>query len=281
MSDHHETTGDRPDRDDTFRRQIRDAYAAAAAVWQAGASVVYGQLAAALVREGVAAQWPGLDCGPVLDLCAGTGAVSAAFDLSATQVIAADLAVEMLRVNVERRPPAVVCQATALAFRSRCFAAVLVAFGLNHATDPVALLVEAGRVTAPGGTIGASTFADGWNHPAKAAVDDVLVRYGFEPPSWHVRLKHEVEPTTSTRSALVTLAGRAGLRYPTVRFMPVSLSLTALEVVGWRFSMASHAAFVSSLPVSERAEATEAAVAEVDRRWEPVVAPMHVLRAQA
>ena len=249
-------------------------------MWQAGASVVYRTLAEAMVREGIAAKWPGLERGPILDLCSGTGVVSAAFEGSAVELVAADLAVEMLMVEVGRRPPAVVCDATALAFRSGCFAAVLVAFGLNHATDPVAFLAEAGRVTARGGTIGASTFADGWNHPAKAAVDGVLARFGFEPPPWHVRLKHEVEPATSTEPALVALAHRAGLRHPAVASIAVTLPLTALEVIGWRFSMASHATFVSSLPASVRAQAADAALAEVNRRWEPVVAPMLVLTAQ-
>ena len=269
------------DRDDTFRRSVRDSYAAAASVWQAGASVVYRKLAEAMVREGLAAKWPGLDRGPILDLCAGTGVVSAAFEGSAVELVAADLAVEMLMVEVGRRPPAVVCDATALAFRSGCFAAVLVAFGLNHATDPVAFLAEAGRVTARGGTIGASTFAEGWNHPAKAAVDEVLARFGFTPPPWHVRLKDEVEPATSTEPVLLALAGRAGLRHPAVASIAVTLPLTTLEVVGWRFSMASHAAFVSSLPVTQRAEAVDAAMAAVNRRWEPFVAPMLVLTAQA
>lgn len=266
---------------DAFHRQVKDSYAAAATAWRAGAGVVYRQLAVAMVRKGLDARWPGLERGPILDLCAGTGAVSAAFDRSSTQLVAADMVHGMLAIDADRRPPAVVCDATALAFRSRCFTAVLVAFGLNHATDPVAFLMEAGRVTVRGGTIGASTFADGWNHPFKAGIDDVLAGFGFEPPSWHIRLKHEVEPTTSTKSALVALADRAGLRDSAVVSMAVTLSLTALEVVGWRFSMASHADFVASLPDSVREEATAAAVGEVNRRWEPVVAPMLVLTAQA
>lgn len=261
---------------DDFRRQLGSAYGAAAESWAAGAAVVYSQLAGALVD-----QVPVIDRGPLLDLCAGTGAASVALARRGHTVVAVDLAPEMLAVDRDRRPPAVAADAYALPFRSRSFAAVVVAFGLNHATDPAAFLAEAGRVAQRGCIVATSTFAAGWTHPAKPAVDDTLALFGFRSPEWHLQLKCNVEPATAGPAALEATAARAGLRDAQVATIDVAVAATVEEVVGWRCSMASHVGFLAALPAEARRRATEAAVVEVRRRWEPLVISMLVLTARA
>lgn len=265
--------------DVTFRRELGSAYATAARAWASGAAVVYNALAGALVDE-IVGELPAADA-PVLDLCAGTGAASAALVRRGLPVVAADLSWEMLQVDRTARPPAVAADASALPFSAAAFAAVVIAFGLNHATDPVRFLAEARRSTRRGGCIASSTFLRGWTHPAKAVVDEALAGFGFQPPTWHRRLKDDVEPATATAGALAGVASRAALVGPRVRVVEVAIDASVEEVVGWRCSMASHAGFVESLPAEARAAATELAVAEVRRQWQPLVVPMLVMTAHA
>jgi SAM-dependent methyltransferase len=266
--------------DDAFRRRLGTAYGAAAHTWATGAAVVYDALAEALVDE-LAGELAACDEQPVLDLCAGTGAASAAMVRRGWAVVAADLSLEMLRVDRARRPPAVAADAGSLPFRAGGFAAVVIAFGVNHATDPVAFLAAAQRATRPGGTVATSTFMGGWAHPAKAAVDDVLASFGYASPEWHRRLKDDVEPATASPTALARVAEQAGLGSVHVRVVEVALDISAEAVVGWRCAMASHAGFVESLPPVSQRRATELAVAEVRRRWQPLVVPILVMSARA
>lgn len=261
---------------DDFRRQVGAAYRAAAQSWAAGAAIVYNQLAEALVAE-----LPAIDRGPLLDLCAGTGAASMALRRRARTVFAVDVAPTMLAVDCDQRPPAVVADAFDLPFRSHSFAAVVVAFGLNHATDPVAFLAEAGRVTRRGGIVATSTFAAGWSHPAKVAVDDSLAALGSRPPEWYVALKRNIEPATADPSTLEAIVARAGLHEPRVMQIAVAVEATVEEIVKWRFSMPSHVGFLAALPPETQRAATEAAVLEVRRRWAPLVVTMQVLIAHA
>lgn len=256
------------------RGDLRIAYGAAATTWASGAAVVYDALAEAMV-----ARLGDLGPGPVLDLCAGTGAVSAAVTRRGVAAIAVDLSDSMLRVNAAARPPGIVADAMALPVRTEACSAVLVAFGLNHAPDPVAFLREAARVCAPGGLVAASTFEGGWPHPAKEAVDRVVAAYGYVPPGWHDALKHDVEPRTASVGSAAQCAVDAGLRDPQVSRHPVALDVTVDQVVHWRLSMASHAPFVDSLPPAARRELVAAASVAVSESWEPFVVPMLVLTA--
>lgn len=257
------------DRDD-----LRVAYGAAATTWAGGAAVVYDALAEAMVTR-----LGDLGPGPVLDLCAGTGAVSAAVTRRGVAAIAVDLSDSMIRVNAAARPPGIVADAMTLPLRTGTCSAVLVAFGLNHAPDPVAFLREAARVCAPSGLVAASTFEGGWPHPAKAAVDRVVAAYGYVAPGWHDALKHDVEPRTASAESVARCAVDAGLRDPRVGRHPVTLDVTVDQVVCWRLSMASHAPFVVSLSPAERHELVAAASVAVSESWEPFVVPMLVLSA--
>ena len=263
--------------DPPLAAQIASAYDASARSWASGATIVYAGLADALV-----ARLDDADArGPVLDLCAGAGAASVSLVRRAARVIALDFAWSMLVVERDRRPPAVAGDANRLPFRSACFSAVVVACGLNHAPDPVAFLVEAGRVTRVGGVVLTSTFARGWDHPAKAAVDEVLTGLGYRAPAWHASLKHDVEPVTATPERLVDVATRAGLGDVSVERVDVAVDVSPEQAVEWRFAMASHAPFVASLASSVRDRAAAAAAALVGRHWVPVCPPLLILHARA
>ena len=262
--------------DDAYVGAMTAAYDASAASWFSGASVFYGQLAARVVDL-----LPDDVVGPVLDLCAGAGAASAPLKARRWSVVGLDRSAAMLQVARVSRPPAVCADAFAMPFPPRTFGAVVVACGLNHATDPLAFLQEALRVTRRGGSVLASTFASGWSYDGKTAVDDALAGFGYRSPAWHEQLKHEVEPATADRSALLALGGLAGMVGSHVERLDVALDLSPQDIVSWRFGMASHAPFVAGLSVEEARLAVRAAVEAVSARWEPMVVPLLVLRGLA
>jgi ubiquinone/menaquinone biosynthesis C-methylase UbiE len=84
------------------------------------------------------------------------------------------------------------------------------AFSLSHVDDPVAALVEIRRVLHARGTVAVGVFAARHSNRPKDVVDVVAAEFGFEPPSWYVRFKGDVEPRTNTPDALFTCAERAG-----------------------------------------------------------------------
>ena len=262
--------------DDAYVGAMTAAYDASAASWFSGASVFYGQLAARLVDL-----LPDDVVGPVLDLCAGAGAASARLGTRRWSVVGLDRSAAMLQVARVSRPPAVCADAFAMPFPPRTFGAVVVACGLNHATDPAAFLREALRVTRRGGSLLASTFASGWSYAGKTAVDDALAVFGYQSPAWHEQLKHDVEPATADRSALLALGVVAGMVAPRVERVAVALDLSPHDVVSWRFGMASHAPFVAGLSAEEARRAVRAAVEAVSARWEPMVVPLLVLSGLA
>ena len=257
-----------------FVDEMVAAYDGAANLWFVGASVVYERLA-----DEVVALAPASATGPVLDLCAGTGAASTALLKNYDIVIALDRSPAMLAVASNQRPPAVTADALAMPFRAATFGLVVMACGLNHAPDPAGFLTEAARVTRPGGTIMASTFDNDCTLPSKAAVDDALNLFGFRPPWWHERFKADIEPATSNPSALLALSTRVGLAQSSVTSIDVAMDLSIEEVVAWRFSMASHASFIAGLSPDVRHLATVAATRAVRECWVPVVIPLLVLSA--
>jgi ubiquinone/menaquinone biosynthesis C-methylase UbiE len=154
---------------------LRAAYDTAADEWAGGPEHVYARLA----RELVAHAPVPLVGRRVLDLGAGTGVAGrAALAAGAELVVAADPAVGMLRRGGAALHP-VAADAAALPFRDGSFDLVVAAFCLSHLGSVPAGLREARRV---GRAIAASAFAPGWTHPAKAAVDEELRRYGYRPP---------------------------------------------------------------------------------------------------
>jgi ubiquinone/menaquinone biosynthesis C-methylase UbiE len=246
---------------------LRAGYEAAAPAWADGPGPLYTQLAQVLVA---AAPVP-LAGAVVLDLGAGTGAAGwVALAAGARQVVAADLSLGMLRQARDRGAPApastaawdpVAADAVALPFRDHGFDLVLAAFCLNHLNSLAAGLAEARRV---GAAIAASTFAPGWDHPAKGAVDKVLRSFGYQPPAWYACLSPGSR--AGDPAALAEHAAAAGFTDVQVRTADVRTALvTAAELASWRLGLAQVAPFLRSLARSDRAavrHAAERAVAE-------------------
>jgi SAM-dependent methyltransferase len=252
---------------------LKNAYDAGARQWANGPEPVYASLARALLAS-LDGEVVG---GRVLDLGAGTGVAGrAALAAGARSVVSADSALGMLR-----RGPAGLCpvaaEATALPFRDRCFDLVLAAFCLGHLDRPAAGLREARRVAA---ALAASSFAAGWNHPAKAAVDEVLGAFGYRPPSWYITFKRDTEPWASDPAALGRDTAAAGYTDVRLRTVPVDTGLSRpAELAAWRLGMAHVAPFVSSLAVARRASLRRAAEAAVTDTG-PLVVDMLVLTAR-
>jgi len=252
--------------------QVRTAYEVAARLWAEGPERLYAALARALLA------WAG---GPVtgrrvLDLGAGTGVAGrAALAAGAGSVVAADPALGMLRRCGARVRP-VAADATALPFREGSFDLVLAAFCLGHLSHPDAGLREARRV---GAELAASSFAPGWTHPAKAAVDDVLGSFGYRPPWWYGTFKQDTEPRGSDPAWLVQAAAEAGFTDVRLRTVAVDSGLsTPAQLASWRLGMAHVAPFVGSLSATRRAELRRAAEAAVAGTG-PLVVSVLVLTA--
>ena len=251
---------------------MRAAYDGSAAAWASGPERIYAQLANALVG-----------CSPVplsnarvLDLGAGTGVASrAAVANGASRVVALDYAAAMLP-REEKEVAPVVGDGCALPFGNRAFHLVMAAFSLSHFVDPLEALTEVRRVS---GAVLASTFVADWTHPAKDAVEKLLIAFGYQPPAWYQRLKQEGEVAVNTPAKLARLARAAGFDNGTVHTISVATGVDSpADLVGWRLGMAQVAPFVASLETADRAalqRAAEAAVADVP----PLVVEMLALAA--
>jgi hypothetical protein len=245
---------------------LRAGYDAAAGNWADGPGQMYARLAEALVA---AAPVP-LTGRLVLDLGTGDGVAGrAALAAGARHVVGADLSLGMLRRTSPALCP-VVADAVALPFRDRRFDLVLAAFCLNHLGSLAAGLAEARRV---GGALAASTFAPGWTHPAKDAVDHVLRASGYRPPDWYAALSPGSR--ASDPDALAAAATAAGFSRVQVRTTGVRTELSApADLASWRLGMAHVAPFLRSLDPSARAAvyaAAEHAVAAL-----PAIGPLTV-----
>jgi SAM-dependent methyltransferase len=250
--------------------EVRSAYETAARLWAEGPERLYAALARALLA------CPGTRVAGrrVLDLGAGTGTAGrAALAAGAGSVVAADPALGMLRRCGVRAHP-VAADATALPFRDGSFDLVLAAFCLGHLSHPDAGLREARRV---GAGLAASSFAPGWTHPAKAAVEDALGSFGYQPPSWYVTFKQETEPRASDPAWLDQAAAQAGFTDIRLRTVAVQSGLsTPAQLASWRLGMAHVAPFVGSLSAVRQAELRRAAEAAVAGTG-PLVVSMLVL----
>ena len=256
---------------------LRAAYETGARRWAEGPEPVYASLARALARALLVPDDAGLAGRRVLDLGAGTGVAGrAALAAGARSVVCADTAPGMLR-RCEPRMHPVAADVTVLPFGDDCFDLALAAFCLGHLDRPVAGLREARRVAA---TLAASSFAAGWNHPAKAAVDEVLGAFGYQPPPWYITFKRDTEPWASDPAALGRDTAAAGYTDVRLRTVTVDTGLSSpAELASWRLGMAHVAPFVSSLPAARQAELGAAAQAAVTGTG-PLVVDMLVLTAR-
>ena len=257
---------------------LRAAYDTGAQRWAEGPEPVYACLARALLAQArPVPAGAGLADWRVLDLGAGTGVAGrAALAAGARSVVCADSAPGMLRWCEARLHP-VAADVTALPLRDRSFDLALAAFCLGHLDRPVAGLREARRVAA---SLAASSFAAGWNHPAKAAVDEALGAFGYRPPPWYVTFKRDTEPWASDPALLGRDTAAAGYTDIRLRTVTVDTGLASpAALASWRLGMAHVAPFVESLPEARQAELWHAAQAAVTGTG-PLVVDMLVLTAR-
>lgn len=259
------------------------AYDAAADGWDAGPGPMYEPLARALV----AAAPVSLAGSVVLDLGAGTGVAGrAALAAGAHHMVGADLSEAMLRRHALKdgasKGGAVSCpvaaDAVALPFRDDCFDLVLAAFCLNHLSRLADGLAELRRV---GAAIAASTFAPGWTHPAKEAVDEAARSFGYRPPSWYTALapgERAADP-----HLLAAHASAAGFTRVQVAAVAVPTPIaTPAQLAAWRLGMAHYAPFLHTLDAPSQVAVRHAAEQAVTASGTtgPLTVEMTVLTAR-
>ncbi len=223
----------------------------------------------------------------VLDLGAGTGVAGrAALAAGACRVVGADLSEAMLHRHAREDGSSkggaasypVAADAVALPFRDDCFGLVLAAFCLNHLSRLADGLAELRRV---GAAIAASTFAPGWTHPAKAAVDEAVRSFGYHPPPWYAALAPG-ERAAGPR-LLAAHAAAAGFSRVQTRIVAVPTPVaTPAELAAWRLGMAHYAPFLHALDAPSQAavrHAAEQAVAASGAAG-PLTVEMTVLTAR-
>jgi ubiquinone/menaquinone biosynthesis C-methylase UbiE len=244
--------------DEDLVAAIRAAYEDAAEAWASGPAPVYRHLAEALIA-----------CSPsplagrdVLDLGAGTGVATESLVAEGAAPVGLDLAHAMLAHRREHRPPGVVADACALPLADGSFDAVVAAFCLNHVPEPVTALAEARRVLRPGGIVLASTYPADADHPAKAAVEEVLTAFGHSRPGWYQAMRERLADLTGDRDDLARIATSAGLRDVRVRRVEVAAGLDRPEVAAaWRLDMPHTVGFVAGLDPMTRRRLHERATA--------------------
>ncbi len=249
---------------------IGSSYDAAADGWRAGPERMYRRLAEAMADLAPV----GLVDATVLDAGAGTGVAGEALRArGARTVVAVDLAHGML-------PGAPILSAvgdlTRLPFPDDAFDLAAAAFSLNHFSDPGAPMAEIRRVA---GALVATVFAPDWDHPAKEAVEGVLIGNGFVPPDWYVDFKHNGAFDLGPEG-LVAGARATGFGSANAPIVEVDSGLwKPADLVDWRFGMAHTAPYVAGLAPDERARLRRDAEDAVTG-MPPLVVQMVVLSAR-
>jgi hypothetical protein len=174
-------------------------------------------------------------------------------DLRGPELRGPDLCDPDLAGGAAWRP--VAADAAALPFSNHSFDLVVAAFCLNHLGSLAAGLAEVRRV---GAAIAASTFAPGWDHPAKGAVDKVLRSFGYQPPAWYACLSPGSR--AGDPAVLAEHAAAAGFTDVQVRTLDVRTALAApAELASWRLGLAQAAPFMRSLDPPDQAAVRRAA----------------------
>jgi len=251
---------------------IGSAYDAASALWRAGPERMYGPLAEAMADHAPV----DLRDSRVLDAGAGTGVAGAALRRrGARSVVALDLAPGMLP-----GPPALatVGDLTRLPFRDGSFDLAAAAFSLNHFEDPTDVMTELRRVAR---ALLATVFEPTWDHPAKEAIEAVVVRHGFVPPEWYVTFKAAGWAGEPGPAEMEGRARAAGYSSAHAEVVEVDTGLgTPADLVAWRFGMAHTAPFVATLAPDELAQVRQEAELAV-AGMPPLVVAMVVLSASS
>jgi SAM-dependent methyltransferase len=248
-------------------------------VWAAGCDPVYEVLSEAALAPHASS----LTGRRVLDLGAGTGATSRVVAALGGVPVAVDASWPMLHHDRRSRPPAIAGDACLVPVGDDAVAATVAAFVLSHVVDPVTLLSEAGRVTAPGGMVVVVSFAAaGARSAAHKIVDDLLRHRGWVPPEWFQRVKEELEPAVTDPQSLLSMALAAGLRSPDVTTLVVDTGIsTPDDLVAWRLGSAGSASFVAAMPEADRRRLQAEAVEALGPVPEPLVLELRVLSSLA
>jgi SAM-dependent methyltransferase len=247
----------------------RRGYENAATAWADDAELVYGPMADALL-----ARAPDLTGRLVLDVGAGTGAVSRRLLAAGARAFAVDASWPMLAHRAPSRPPAVVGDISRLPLADDAVDGAAAAFVLNHLADPVAALVEMRRVVRPGGFIVASVFSQTDPNAAKTAIDGALAKAGWEPPEWYRFIK-AVDGQLGSASSMSAAAQAADLHHIDVVDGPVTTGVTdPRDIVRYRLAQPQGADFLAGLDDTARSRVIEecvAAVAALDEPFDPGV----------
>ena len=246
---------------------ISSAYEGVAEAWATGAARLYDPLARAIVGE-----YPlPLEGRRILDLGAGTGAVSRALLERGAEPFAIDSAHDMIAHCNAHGIRGSVGDLLALPLADASFDGAIAAFSLSHVSDPVRALREAVRVVREDGAVVAAVFAASSPHRSKTAIEEAAVAFGYAPPDWYVRVKRDVEPLTNTADALQHCAHLAGLADVSVIEHTMNSGLdTPEEIVASRLGMAHLAPFVAALPPHRREALVAAAIAAVAMDPQPL-----------
>ena len=246
--------------------RVRQAYETAAEAWSDGAELAYRPMADALI-----ARAPDPAGCRVVDVGAGTGAVSASLAARGAQVIAVDASWPMLAHAADERPPSAAGDILRLPFASAALDGAAAAFVLNHLGDPVAGLTEMARVVRPGGFVLASVFSIADRPPAKAAIDGALVRAGWEPPAWYRYMK-EVDGAVGSAVTMRAAAESAGFSAVDVLEAPVATGVTdPEEIVRFRLSQPQVGDFLRGLDSAARAQVVRECVDAIVATGQPLV----------
>jgi ubiquinone/menaquinone biosynthesis C-methylase UbiE len=255
------------------RENAASAYEGAAQLWDEGPSRLYNQLAEALVD---AFPLP-LDGLRVLDIGAGTGAVSRVLIERGAHPYAVDSAGDMIERAKLHGIPGTVADMLALPFDDESFDAAMAGFSISHVAEPVRALEEARRVVRSGGGVAAAVFAARASDASKETVDAVATTFGFKPPPWYTRLKSEIEPLTNTPEALRACAEAAGLTGVVITERVTAGVDAPEDIVATRLGMAHYAPFVHSLSEEVRQQLFAAAVGAVREHPAPLRPAMLIM----
>jgi ubiquinone/menaquinone biosynthesis C-methylase UbiE len=116
----------------------------------------------------------------VLDLCCGTGVVTAAARVRDARVIGLDFSSAML-AEARRTHPRLhfnEADAEALPYPDQSFDAVVANFGVHHVPSPQKAITEAYRVLSPGGRVSFTTWAAPADNIAWRLLFDAIGEYG-------------------------------------------------------------------------------------------------------
>jgi ubiquinone/menaquinone biosynthesis C-methylase UbiE len=116
----------------------------------------------------------------VLDVCCGTGVVTAAATARGAQTIGYDFSPAMLKQGRQRHPRLRFDEgdAEALPYADQQFDAVVSNFGVHHVPRPEKALAEAFRVLPPRGRVAATTWAEPAQNVAWRLLFDAIREHG-------------------------------------------------------------------------------------------------------